>query len=85
MAQHHFLVGTLGPGETHVLTRIFGDAMVSVASAGGPARAEGRLRPARETVRLFPGLSHVALAHHPDVYAWIAARCATGHGSAEAP
>ncbi|HTP27392.1 MAG TPA: alpha/beta fold hydrolase [Anaeromyxobacteraceae bacterium] len=81
---HHFLVGTLGPSETDVLTRIFGDAMVSVASAGGPRQDAGRLTSARETVRLFPGVSHVALMHHPDVYAWIATCCSARHDPAEA-
>jgi pimeloyl-ACP methyl ester carboxylesterase len=68
---HHFGVGGLGAHERHLATRLFGDAMVSVASASG-ALPPG----AREDVRFFAGVPHLGLAHHPDVYAWIAACCA---------
>ncbi len=79
---HHFGVGGLGRHEGHVMTRLLGDAMVPVASASAPGGLlDGG---ARADARFFPGLGHVALAHHPDVYAWIEACCA-GRASREAP
>jgi triacylglycerol lipase len=68
---HHFGVGGLGAHEAHVITRLLGDAMVPVASAAGCERAHGT----RGEIRFFPRVGHVALAHHPDVYAWIETCC----------
>jgi pimeloyl-ACP methyl ester carboxylesterase len=70
---HHFGVGGLGADERHLVTRLFGDAMVPIASAG--ARDLVREDGVRADVRFFPRVGHVALAHHPDVYAWIEACC----------
>jgi triacylglycerol lipase len=55
---------------------LFGDAMVSVRSATGRARADDRSAPfPQEHVRLMPALDHLRLANHPDVYAQIRAWC----------
>lgn len=73
-AAHHLVVGTLTGGERHVLTRLFGDAMVRVPSAAGRSR-DGKRSPVfpQENVRIFPGLGHVALAHDRAVYEQIRA------------
>lgn len=79
---HHFGVGGLGRHEGHLVTRLLGDALVPVASASA---AGGLLDDgARADVRFFPGIGHVALAHHPEVYAWIEA-CCSGRTLREAP
>jgi pimeloyl-ACP methyl ester carboxylesterase len=65
---HHFLVGGLGPTEAHVATVLLGDAMVRVASAA-PRHPAGAVAPI--DVRFFPGVGHLALARHPEVYEWI--------------
>jgi triacylglycerol lipase len=75
---HHFGVGGLGAHERHVVTRLFGDAMVSVSSAAG------RGLDASADVRFFPRVGHAALARHPEVYAWIEA-CCSGKQPEEAP
>jgi pimeloyl-ACP methyl ester carboxylesterase len=71
---HHFGVGGLAAHERHLVTRLLGDAMVSVASA--EARGRARERDTLEDVRFFPRVGHVALAHHEDVYRWLRACCA---------
>lgn len=71
---HHFGAGGLGAHEQHVVTRLLGDAMVPVASAAARGALPGD--GARVDVRFFPRIGHVALAHHPEVYAWIRAGCA---------
>jgi len=79
---HHFLVGGLGPTEAHLATLLLGDAMVPVASAA--ARLPAGARDAGRDVRFFPGVGHLSLAHHPDVYDWIR-RCCAGEPIAEEP
>jgi triacylglycerol lipase len=71
---HHFGVGGLGGHEGHLATRLLGDALVPVASASPPGGLTDDS--GRADVRFFPRIGHVALAHHPDVYAWIEACCA---------
>ncbi|MFI5301103.1 MAG: esterase/lipase family protein [Polyangiales bacterium] len=66
--QHHLIAGslTLEPW----VTRLFGDTMVPLASAsdGHFEHITERLI-APSNVKLLPGIGHLALAHHPDVYA----------------
>jgi triacylglycerol lipase len=78
---HHFFVGGLGPTEAHAVTVLLGDAMVRVASAAARLPA-GAASPGSD-VRFFPGVSHLALARHPEVYEWIR-RCCSEEPSAEA-
>jgi pimeloyl-ACP methyl ester carboxylesterase len=47
------------------------DVMVPVGSATAPFAAG----PTDERLRIFPGLGHLALAHHPDVYAQLRRWC----------
>jgi pimeloyl-ACP methyl ester carboxylesterase len=64
---HYLIAGSLAVDPR--LAALFGDALVPVASA-----TSGELLPARH-VRVLPGLGHVALAHHPEVYAQIKTFC----------
>ncbi len=77
---HHFLVGSMGAHERHVLTQLCGDGMVPVSSAAGPFAGGERSHGA---FKLFPGVAHLVLAHHPDVYDWIR-RCCAGEQRIEA-
>jgi pimeloyl-ACP methyl ester carboxylesterase len=71
---HHAVAGTLTVDERHLLALLLGDALVRVPSATG-GRGEAALFAAGK-VRVFPGVSHNALAHHPAIYAHLAAVCA---------
>jgi pimeloyl-ACP methyl ester carboxylesterase len=83
--RHHLIAGTLV--DAPWMRELFGDSVVPVSSAlhgthadgTSPAVPERGPHPAAEdadrrpvaAVRLFPGRSHVALAHDPEVYAQI--------------
>lgn len=62
--EHHLIAGSFFSDSR--LAFLFGDWVVSVASATYRGLAEEILPP--ERVHVFPGLSHVALAHSPAVY-----------------
>jgi triacylglycerol lipase len=76
--EHHLIAGSVFTDPR--LAFLFGDTVVPIASATYAAKQvalgdEGladALLP-RERVHVLPGLSHVALAHHPAVYATIKA------------
>jgi hypothetical protein len=52
------------------LTRVFGDALVTSSSAAGTlSQATGQALFPGSTLRVFPKMNHVALAHRPEVYA----------------
>lgn len=65
-ADHLVIAGTVTADPEHPLARLIGDALVTSSSASGRS-PDGELFP-RPTVRTFPGITHNALAHHPDVY-----------------
>jgi triacylglycerol lipase len=67
---HYLIAGTLAVDP--LLAFLFGDSLVSVVSAtyATDAALADQLV-ARERIKVFPGLSHIALAHHADVYAQI--------------
>jgi pimeloyl-ACP methyl ester carboxylesterase len=74
---HHAVVGTLTARERHVITLLFGDALVRVPSAVGRCRDEERaLRFPEENVKVFHGVNHRRLAHDRKVYRQIRAWCA---------
>jgi hypothetical protein len=75
---HHLLVGTLAPEEHHLVSLLFGDGVVTMASAAGRAGPEDRspLFP-QENVRVVTGINHVTLAHHASVYPQVRAWCQT--------
>jgi triacylglycerol lipase len=70
--KHHLVAGSLS--EIPWLRAFFGDAVVPVPSAlaGGVAAAPGAPN-GSFPVRVLAGLTHLDLAHHPEVYAQIRA------------
>jgi pimeloyl-ACP methyl ester carboxylesterase len=64
------IAGTVAGDPEHPLARKFGDALVSSSSAAGFVE-HGELFPGA-TTRVFPKLTHNALARHNDVYEAIA-------------
>jgi pimeloyl-ACP methyl ester carboxylesterase len=66
------IAGGIAGDDDHPLTQVFGDAFVTPSSASGAlsAVADDVLFPG-STLRLFPKMNHVALAHRPEVYAEI--------------
>ena len=62
--EHHLIAGSLFVDPR--LALLFGDSVVHMASATYAGQALELLPP--ERVHMLPGLGHIALAHHPDVY-----------------
>jgi pimeloyl-ACP methyl ester carboxylesterase len=62
--EHFLLAGAVSPSPW--LQALLGDTVVPVASATFREPAEPLFKP--EHVKVLPGLTHVALAHHPAVY-----------------
>jgi pimeloyl-ACP methyl ester carboxylesterase len=69
-ADHLVIAGTVTSDPEHPVARMIGDALVTESSATGRSR-DGDLFP-RASTEVFPGVSHLALACHPDVYEAIA-------------
>jgi len=61
---HYLVAGTLS--RDPLLAELFGDTLVPVTSGTFSRRGDAPIAPSR--VKLFPGLSHMTLAHHPLVY-----------------
>ena len=73
---HHLIVGALGREERPLLSALFGDGVVPLASAAGRAGPEDRSpRFPQENVKVLAGVDHIALAHHAAVYAQVRAWC----------
>jgi hypothetical protein len=73
---HYLIAGSLAVDPR--LAALFGDAVVPIGSATySSAALRGGADPPLppERVKVLPGLSHVGLAHHPDVYAQIRRFC----------
>lgn len=71
----HYLAAASLSDDPRLMT-IFGDVLVPVPSGTDGACKDGAsiaLPPSH--VRLFPKMSHIAIAHHPDVYPAIRAWC----------
>lgn len=62
--EHHLIAGSLFVDPR--LALLFGDSVVPMASATYAGQAQELLPP--ERVHVLPGLSHIALARHPEVY-----------------
>jgi pimeloyl-ACP methyl ester carboxylesterase len=69
-AHHLVIAGSVTADQEHPVARVLGDALVTSASATGRSD-DGELL-SGATVRMFPKVTHNALAHHPDVYEAIA-------------
>ena len=65
--RHHVVGATLGPTRRHPLTFMFGDLLVTPASAAGRSRRGTALVVAEEDRKELAGLSHFALLAHPEV------------------
>jgi triacylglycerol lipase len=71
-ASYLVVVGCVTDDPEHALARIIGDALVTPSSAAGlVGDASGSELFPRAAVRLFPKVSHLALANRPEVYAAI--------------
>ncbi len=64
--EHYLVAGSLA--QAPWLTELFGDTMVPVSSGTDGHRVGSRALPP-SNVKVLAGLSHMDLAHHPDVYA----------------
>mgnify|MGYP001384063767 CR=1 FL=1 len=64
--RHHLVAGSLS--REPWLTELFGDTMVPISSGTNGHHAGPRALPPAH-VKVLPGLSHMDLAHHPEVYA----------------
>lgn len=62
--EHHLIAGSLFVDPR--LALLFGDSVVTMTSATYGGQALELLPP--ERVHMLPGLGHIALAHHPEVY-----------------
>jgi hypothetical protein len=69
-ADHLVIAGSVTADPEHPVARVLGDALVTSSSAAGQSD-DGELF-SGATVRMFPKLTHNALAHHPAVYDAIA-------------
>ncbi len=69
-ADHLVISGSVTTDHEHPVARLIGDALVTPTSAAGLS-PDGELFPGAAR-RMFPKVTHNALAHHPDVYAAIA-------------
>jgi len=69
-------------GDPLLALLFFGDALVPLDSASGKAKPHHRsaIFP-QEQVRVLPGMTHLTLAHHPDVYAAVRAFCEEARAS----
>lgn len=71
-AAYLVIAGGVTADLDHPLARLFGDALVTSSSAVGTLDgASGQALFPGSTLRAFPKMNHVALAHRPEVYAEI--------------
>ncbi|MCB9655986.1 MAG: alpha/beta fold hydrolase [Deltaproteobacteria bacterium] len=74
--QHYVIAGTLAKDAKHLISQLFGDAMVRLGSATGqPEREDRAPRFPKENLRVLTGINHMNLAHSPDVYREIREGC----------
>ncbi len=64
---YYFLAATIATHPEHLLGRLLGDLMVRLPSAKGDAPDPAR-RVRFSEGAVFPGMNHVQIANHPDVY-----------------
>lgn len=68
-ASYLTIAGAVTADPAHPLARVFGDALVTASSASGIlSETTGEALFPGSTVRLFPKVTHMALAHRPEVY-----------------
>jgi len=64
---YYFLAATISRDLTHPLGQLLGDLMVRLPSASGEAPEHAR-RIHFAGGSVFPGMNHINIANHPDVY-----------------
>ena len=64
---YYFLAATISRDPEHPLGQLLGDLMVRLPSASGEAPEHAR-RIDFSSGAVFPGMNHVHIANHPDVY-----------------
>lgn len=64
---YYYIAATLTADPDHPLGRLVGDVMVRVPSAAGRHKDAARSIPF-SSGRVFPGMDHLHMANHPDVY-----------------
>jgi hypothetical protein len=64
---YYFLAATISRDPEHPLGELLGDLMVRLPSASGEAPEPAR-RIHFSSGSVFPGMSHIHIANHPDVY-----------------
>lgn len=74
-AQHYLIAGSLTEDPQHLVTQIFGDALVKTPRRRGGGKSHTTLLPV-EHVRVFNKVHHMALAHDRLVYEQIRQWCA---------
>jgi hypothetical protein len=68
-ASYLIIAGAVTADPGHPLARVFGDALVTASSASGIlSETTGEALFPGSTVRLLPKVTHMALAHRPEVY-----------------
>lgn len=65
---YYFFAATISKDTKHPVGRLLGDLLVRLPSAAGKTRNAARLIPF-SSGRVFPGMSHIHIVNHPDVYA----------------
>ena len=68
-ADHYVIAGTLTGGSGHPAAQVLGDPLVTCFSAAGRTLPAWGALVADTHLRTLPGVGHLALAHHDDVYA----------------
>ncbi len=65
---YYFFAATISKTTNHPVGRLLGDLLVRLPSAAGQTREVARRIPF-SSGRVFPGMSHIHIVNHPDVYA----------------
>ncbi|MCZ8342888.1 MAG: hypothetical protein O9301_07650 [Leptospira sp.] len=70
--QYYVITGTLHQNSGHFLSEFFGDAIVGKGSAlGKSGNSKYDLNFPKENIAEIPGLTHIKLMHHQEVYSQI--------------
>lgn len=64
---YYFFAATISKDPQHPLGRLLGDLLVRLPSASGEATDATRRIPF-SSGRVFPGMNHMNIANHPDIY-----------------
>jgi hypothetical protein len=81
-AGYYFLAATVWSDPDHPFAQLLGDLMVLLPSASGRALDPNRRIPFAKGF-VFPGMNHLHLANHPDVYEALRDLVGTQTGHAE--